>query len=48
MIFNNFVLRSDWKVSNGDDNSGVLVRLLNLGNDPKVAIMKGISSGELV
>jgi len=33
--FNNFVLKLDWKVSSEDDNSGVFVRFLDLGNDPK-------------
>ena len=32
--FNNFVLKLDWKVSSEDDNSGVFVRFLDLGNDP--------------
>ena len=36
--FNNFVLKLDWKVSSEDDNSGVFVRLVDLGNDPKIAI----------
>ena len=40
-MFDNFVLKLDWKVSSEDDNSGVFVRFPSLGNDPKIAVKEG-------
>lgn len=39
--FENFVLELDWKVSNSNDNSGVLVRFSDPGNDPKIVVKSG-------
>ena len=40
-IFDNFILRLNWKVSDEDDNSGVFVRFPNVANDPKIAVKNG-------
>ncbi|HEY7110677.1 MAG TPA: DUF1080 domain-containing protein [Nitrososphaeraceae archaeon] len=40
-MYDNFVLRLDWKVSDEDDNSGIFVRFPDLGNDTKIAVKKG-------
>ena len=41
MMFNNFVLKLDWKLSSKDDNSGIFVHFPNLGDDPKIAVKEG-------
>jgi Domain of Unknown Function (DUF1080) len=39
--YENFVLRVEWRVTRGDDNSGVFIRCPPLANDPTPAIERG-------
>ncbi len=40
-IYENFILKVEWRVTRGDDNSGVFIRSPPLANDPKPAIERG-------
>jgi hypothetical protein len=40
-IFNNFMLRLEWKVSNEGDNSGVFIRFPDPDDNPNIAITEG-------
>jgi Domain of Unknown Function (DUF1080) len=40
-IFENFVLRIEWRTMRGDANSGVFIRIPPLTNDPQPAIDRG-------
>jgi Domain of Unknown Function (DUF1080) len=40
-IFNNFMLRLEWKVSNEGDNSGVFIRFPDPDDNPNIAVTEG-------
>jgi hypothetical protein len=39
--YKDFVLKVDWKISRGNDNSGVFVRFSDPDNDPIIAVNTG-------
>ena len=39
--YKDFVLKIDWKVGSGNDNSGVFIRFSNPDNDPLIAVNTG-------
>jgi hypothetical protein len=40
-IYNNFILKLEWKVSDEGDNSGVFVRFPDPDNNPNIAVREG-------
>jgi Domain of Unknown Function (DUF1080) len=40
-IYENFILRIEWRMTRGDDNSGVFIRCPPLAKDPQPAIERG-------
>lgn len=40
-IYENFILKVEWRLGRGDDNSGVFIRCPALADDPRPAIERG-------